>query len=639
MQQQQPPPQSVLIHPFAALTGNSSSSSRYDGVAFSSSPPYVAPAMTNPTRPRPHISSTSLVSPFPPPRETETSRRSVVGTPIAVATTATTTNTAVKVSPFSSREITTNQNEKNIRLPLLLRLVDYDNPVTRRLTKSDDNNNNNNRKRNKNRNSSSKKKTTKNCTTMTSITMNNSNNNNKKNGSSRSNTIKSLPRRVSLDPSSNDNKDTYRSNHNMLMIADSSSKALASSSTTTDTVTDTATTVDAMLISLSRRPLKKRKREKMKKEPAVLSLSSSSSLTMVARMKSSSLSDFEDNTGAAVMVSRRVKRTGGPGSIRFRHHDDDDDNDNNASSSSLSSSLIMKKCQHTRKLDDTTSISKNNIHNNNGTSSKAVEKVTTKIATIVTSSDGTVMALGTNTYNPPASLPPFYLQGTLSYNTKARQHVIRGMWNYEDDASSAANTFPPQKFEWCRNVVVREDDESNEEDDSDNGSTTISATTHSPTTDGNFHGSFVYTYDHLTKKGKHKIRSKLIPEWNVTIIFTILEEQCEEMTEDDDDSCCGARCYIVEGTGENQFGKFHIHGTATPSSSTTQRDADDTHTQYCIELMKSYDFSIAANTTIAPAATTAATSVTTIIKVKQEDDAQDDENEYDYAGMTTAQGS
>ena len=602
--------------------------------------------MTNPTRPRPHISSASLVSPFPPPRETETSRRSIVGTPIAVATTTATTNTAVKVSPLSSRE-NTNQNENNIRLPPLLRLVDYDNPRTRRLTNSDDNNNNRkrNKNRNKNKNSSSKKKTTKNCTTMTSITMNNSNNNKKKNGSSRSNTIKSLPRRVSLDPSSNDNKDTYRSNHNMLMIADSSSKALASSSTTTDTVTDTAmattTTVDAMLTSLSRRPLKKRKRkrEKMKEEPAVLlssSSSSSSSLTIVARMKSSPLSELEDSTATAVMVNRRVKRTGGPGSIRFCHHDDEDDDDNNNTSlSSLSSSLIMEKCQHTRQLDATSSISKNNIHSNNGTSSKAVEKATTKIATRVTSSDGTAIALGANTSNPPASLPPFYLQGALSYNAKARQHVIRGMWNYEDDASSAANTFPPQKFEWCRNVVVREDDESNEEDDSDNGSTTISATTCSPTTDDNFHGSFVYAYDHLTKKGKHKIRSKLIPEWNVTIIFTILEDKSEEMIEDDDDSCCGARCYIVEGTGEIQFGKFHIHGTATPSSSTAQRDDDDTHTQYCIELVKSYDFSIATNTTIAPAAT----SVTTIIKVKQEDDAQDDDNEYDYAGMTTAQGS
>ena len=41
----------------------------------------------------------------------------------------------------------TNQNEKNARLPSLLRLVDYDNPVTRRLNNSDDNNNSNNQER------------------------------------------------------------------------------------------------------------------------------------------------------------------------------------------------------------------------------------------------------------------------------------------------------------------------------------------------------------------------------------------------------------------------------------------------------------------------------------------------------------
>mmetsp|Transcript_23022 Transcript_23022/g.54394 ORF Transcript_23022/g.54394 Transcript_23022/m.54394 type:complete len:1379 (+) Transcript_23022:433-4569(+) len=162
--------------------------------------------------------------------------------------------------------------------------------------------------------------------------------------------------------------------------------------------------------------------------------------------------------------------------------------------------------------------------------------------------DGTA-ASGTKTAAAAAPPPPV-LRGTLSYNAEPRQHLIRGMWNYEN-----SNAFPPQKFELFRNL----------RDDEIDGTTLPK--------DGEFHGSFSLAYYHTTSKGKQKERSKVIAESGVKIKFTKIEG-C--------DSENGSE-YKVDGTGVNQFGIFHINGTAKP---TPHGDG-----QYSIELRKRYDSS------------------------------------------------
>ncbi len=147
-----------------------------------------------------------------------------------------------------------------------------------------------------------------------------------------------------------------------------------------------------------------------------------------------------------------------------------------------------------------------------------------------------------------ASPPPPVLRGTLSYNAEPRQHLIRGMWNYEN-----SNAFPPQKFELLRNL----------RDDETDGTTLPK--------DGEFHGSFSLAYYHTTSKGKQKERSKVIAESGVKIKFTKTEGTESEYGND----------YKVDGTGMNQFGIFHINGTAKPSP-----HGDG---QYSIELRKRYD--------------------------------------------------
>ena len=69
-------------------------------------------------------------------------------------------------------------------------------------------------------------------------------------------------------------------------------------------------------------------------------------------------------------------------------------------------------------------------------------------------------------------------------------------------------------------------------------------------------------------KGKQKERSKVINEHGVNITFTKIEGKDGE--------------YKVDGKGTNQFGIFHINGTATPSS----HDGDPT---YSILLRKRYE--------------------------------------------------
>mmetsp|Transcript_102719 Transcript_102719/g.153977 ORF Transcript_102719/g.153977 Transcript_102719/m.153977 type:complete len:1323 (+) Transcript_102719:42-4010(+) len=150
-----------------------------------------------------------------------------------------------------------------------------------------------------------------------------------------------------------------------------------------------------------------------------------------------------------------------------------------------------------------------------------------------------------------ASPPPPVLRGTLSYNIDLRRHLIRGMWNYEN-----SNAFPPQRFELLRNLDPGEDP------------------TELPK-DGEFHGSFSLAYFHTTSKGKQKERSKVIPESGVNIKFTKIEGE--------------EGGFKVDGKGLNQFGIFHINGTASLSPH------DDG--QYQIVLRKRYEPSATASAT------------------------------------------
>ncbi|GAX15314.1 hypothetical protein FisN_8Hh389 [Fistulifera solaris] len=123
--------------------------------------------------------------------------------------------------------------------------------------------------------------------------------------------------------------------------------------------------------------------------------------------------------------------------------------------------------------------------------------------------------------------PPPVMKGTLSCDIDHRRHLIRGMWNYEN-----SNVFPPQPFELVRNLGPDEDKED-------------------LTKDAEFHGSFRLAYFHTTSKGKQKERIKVIQETGVNVKFTKVEGSDDE--------------YKVDGKGTNQFGIFHIYGTATRS--------------------------------------------------------------------------
>ena len=127
----------------------------------------------------------------------------------------------------------------------------------------------------------------------------------------------------------------------------------------------------------------------------------------------------------------------------------------------------------------------------------------------------------------PAAPPPPIMRGTLSCDLDQRRHLIRGMWNYEN-----SNVFPPQRFELVRNMDPGEDEKVLPKD-------------------GEFHGSFSLAYFHTTSKGKQKERSKVIPETGVNIKFTKVEGKDWD--------------YKVDGKGTNQFGIFHINGTAKKS--------------------------------------------------------------------------
>eukprot|EP00980_Cylindrotheca_fusiformis_P018783 scaffold6265_cov193-Cylindrotheca_fusiformis.AAC.3 len=135
--------------------------------------------------------------------------------------------------------------------------------------------------------------------------------------------------------------------------------------------------------------------------------------------------------------------------------------------------------------------------------------------------------------------PPPVLKGTLSYDLELRRHLIRGMWNYEN-----SNLFPNQRFEYVRDL---EPDENPKE----------------LPKDGEFHGFFSIAYFHPKSE-----RSKVIQEYGVNIKFTRIEGDTEGTLK-------------IDGKGTNQFGSFHINGTAEPSP----HDDD----QFIIVLRKQYE--------------------------------------------------
>ena len=153
----------------------------------------------------------------------------------------------------------------------------------------------------------------------------------------------------------------------------------------------------------------------------------------------------------------------------------------------------------------------------NGSAEKKKDTTTTAAA----AAPATTAAASAN--NPP---PPV-MRGTLSYNEESRKHIMRGMWNYEN-----SNVFPSQRFELLR--TLRADEELER----------LPA-------DGEFHGSFSLAYLHTTSKGKQKERSKVVQEQGVKIKFVPMPGN--------------PRCYTMTGRGTNQFGVFHINGTAKPS--------------------------------------------------------------------------
>jgi hypothetical protein len=214
--------------------------------------------------------------------------------------------------------------------------------------------------------------------------------------------------------------------------------------------------------------------------------------------------------------------------------------------------LEKKKKKHPKgkkvKIDDTDSDttvvreSKRTDTNNNNTNAvgAAVAGTTSSSALSVTTRSVT------STQDP--SLPS--LRGILSYNSESRQHLIRGMWNFEN-----SDTFPAQKFELLRKLT---------DDETDTDLTSLPK-------DGEFHGSFDLVYYHTSSKGKRKERFKVVTESGVKIKFTKTEDSINNND------------YKVDGTGVNEFGTFHIDGTAKP---TPTHDDDG---QYSIELRKRYD--------------------------------------------------
>ena len=193
-------------------------------------------------------------------------------------------------------------------------------------------------------------------------------------------------------------------------------------------------------------------------------------------------------------------------------------------------------------LTTTTTTSTTNATLVNGAANSTTTTTTSKLETTEGTTASTTPAAAAALPQPPV------MKGTLCIDMVHEQqyrHLIRGMWNYEN-----STTFPPQRFELVRNINPDTED------------------IHTLPVDGEFHGSFSLAYFHTTSKGKQKERSKLISESGVQIKFIPVPEQQNGETAGEnhdhaDTTTSTTKEYQVEGTGTNQFGIFHIYGTAT----------------------------------------------------------------------------
>ncbi|KAL7465019.1 hypothetical protein ACHAXS_005346 [Conticribra weissflogii] len=140
------------------------------------------------------------------------------------------------------------------------------------------------------------------------------------------------------------------------------------------------------------------------------------------------------------------------------------------------------------------------------------------------------------------------LIGTLSYSDSGgtRRHMIRGNWRYANIVESK-----PQRFELTRTLAAEEDLKELPKD-------------------GVFSGSFSMDYTVTNSKGKIKTKTQVIMETGVKITFTLKEGE--------------PKTYTVTGQGNNDYGAFDLHGTATKV--VNEDDPDDP--AYNIQLRKSY---------------------------------------------------
>ena len=223
--------------------------------------------------------------------------------------------------------------------------------------------------------------------------------------------------------------------------------------------------------------------------------------------------------------------------------------------------------------------SSNNIHNSNKNDDNNGKD---KVETVTKSEVVETATTTTTTTTAAAALPqPPVMKGTLCIDMVHEQqyrHLIRGMWNYEN-----STTFPPQRFELVRNLSPDED------------TTTLPV-------NGEFHGSFSLAYFHTTSKGKQKERSKIIQETGVQIQFipvrtttTMTNGDNADSAENSDATTTTLEEYNVEGTGTNQFGIFHIYGTATRNPAIT--DTTDTTPTMSIVFRKRYEPGVPVTTT------------------------------------------
>jgi len=140
------------------------------------------------------------------------------------------------------------------------------------------------------------------------------------------------------------------------------------------------------------------------------------------------------------------------------------------------------------------------------------------------------------------------LIGTLSYSDSGgtRRHMIRGNWRYENTLESR-----PQRFELTRTLAAEEDLKELPKD-------------------GVFSGSFSMEFIVTNSKGKIKTKTRVIMETGVKITFMLTEGE--------------PKTYTVRGQGNNEYGAFELHGTATK----VVNEDDPEDPAYNIQLRKSY---------------------------------------------------